>query len=322
MIHSAAANKRYVRLANRLLLPGLAAIVLAGEGTARAADEAATEAEVLFREGKQLMVEKRYAEACPKLAESHRLDPGGGTILNLALCHEAEGKTATAYRELGEALAWARTDARPDRAEIAHERLDALEGKLARLVVVLGPGARVAGMVIERDGASIGEASLGEPAPVDPGEHVVVATAEGKEPFRTSVRVARGARVTVIVPALAPSRGPSGARIAAHVTAGLSIGALGAGAFFGIRALMKEKEARARCPDLLCPSAASLDVAKDARTSARIADVALGVGTLSLLTSATLYWVSRSKSPEDPRASIAIAPSAGSGATLLLGGTF
>ncbi|MDC0741899.1 hypothetical protein [Polyangium mundeleinium] len=322
MIRWIAANKRYVRLANRLLLPALAALVFAGEGTARADGDAAAEAEVLFREGKQLMGEKRYAEACPKLAESHRLDPGGGTILNLALCHEAEGKTATAYRELGEALAWARTDARPDRAEIAHERLDALERKLARLVVVLGPGARVAGMVIERDGASISEASLGEPAPVDPGEHVVVATAEGRAPFRTTVRVAPGARVTVVVPALAPSRGPSGARIAAHVTAGISLGALGVGTFFGIRALVKENEARARCQGTVCPNVASLDVAEDGRTAARIADVALGVGAVGLLTSATLYWVSRSKSPEDPRASIVIVPSAGAGATLLLGGTF
>ncbi|WP_170229114.1 hypothetical protein [Polyangium fumosum] len=299
---------------------------MAGEGTARADGDAAAEAEVLFREGKQLMGEKRYAEACPKLAESHRLDPGGGTILNVALCHEAEGKTATAYRELGEALAWARTDARPDRAEIAHERLDALERKLARLVVVLGPGARAAGMVIERDGASIPEASLGEPAPVDPGEHVVVATAEGKAPFRATVRVAPGARVTVVVPALAPSRGasggPSGARIAAHVTAGISLGALGVGTFFGIRALVKENEARARCEGAVCPDVASLDVADDGRTAARIADVALGVGAVGLLTSATLYWVSRSKSPADPRASLAIVPSAGAGAALLLGGTF
>ncbi|WP_272458478.1 tetratricopeptide repeat protein [Polyangium jinanense] len=297
-------------------------LVITAGGTARADDSAAEEAEALFREGKQLMAEKRYAEACSKFAESHRLDPGGGTILNLARCHEAEGKTATAYRELGEALAWARTDARPDRAEIAHERLEALEDKLARLVVVLGPGARAAGMVIERDGAPIAEASLGDPAPVDPGEHVVVATADGKEPFRTTVRVAPGARITVVVPALAPSRGPSGARIAAHVTAGLSAVALGAGAFFGIRALVKENEARAQCQGSVCPDAASFGVAEEGRTAARIANVTLGAGAICLVTSATLYWVSRSKSPSEPRASIAIAPSAGSGATLLLGGTF
>jgi hypothetical protein len=322
LIRWAAANRGYVCLANRLLLPCFAALVLGGEGIARADDSAAKEAEVLFREGRQLMAAKRYAEACPKLAESHRLDPGGGAILNLAFCHERQGKTATAYREFGEALAWARTDARPDRAELAHARLDALEGKLARLVVVIGPGAHVAGMVIERDGRSIEEGSLGEPAAVDPGEHVVTATADGKEPFQTTVRVAAGARVTVVVPALAPSRGPSGARVAAHVTAGLSLVALGAGAFFGIRAVVKENEARALCQGAFCPDAASLDVAEDGRRAAKVADVSLGVGAACLLSSATLYWVSRSKGPADPRTSIAIAPSAGSGATLLLGGTF
>lgn len=322
MIRWAAANRGYVRPANRLLLSCIVAFALVGEGAARAEEDSAAEAEALFLEGRRLMAEKRYGEACPKLAESHRLDPGGGTILNLAFCHEAEGKTATAYRAYGEALAWARTDARPDRAEIAHARLDALEGKLARLVVVLGPGARAAGMVVERDGTSITEGAFGEPDPVDPGEHVVTATADGKEPFQTTVRVAPGARVTVVVPPLAPSRGPSGTRIAAHVTAGLSLAALGTGAFFGIRALMKEDEARARCQGALCPDAASLGVAEDGRTAAKIADVMLGVGAVSLVTSATLYWVSRTKSPEAPSASIAIAPSAGSGATLLLGGTF
>ncbi|MRG95215.1 hypothetical protein [Polyangium spumosum] len=300
---------------------GWAALVL-GSGTARAEGSAAEEAEALFREARQLMADKRFAEACPKLAESHRLDPGGGTILNLAFCHEAEGKTATAYREFGEALAWARTDARPDRAEIAHAELDALEGKLARLVIVLGPGARAAGMVVERDGTTIADASLGAPVPVDPGEHVVTATADGKEPFLTTVRVSPGKRVTVVVPPLAPSRGPSGTRIAAHVTAGLSVVALGTGAIFGIRALVKEDEASARCEGTVCPDATSLDVAEDGRRAAKIADVSLGLGAACLLSSATLYWISRAKSPADAGTSIAVAPAAGSGATLLLGGTF
>ncbi len=323
MTRLVAANKKSVFLGTLLpFLRALVPLVLVGEGTAFASDSATEEAEVLFRDGRKLMAKKRYFEACPKLAESQRLDPGGGTILNLAFCHEAEGKTATAYRELGEALAWARADARPDRAEIAHARLDALEGKLARLVVVFAPGARAEGIVVQRDGTSLTEASIGEAAAVDPGEHMVLVTAEGKEPFQTTVRVTPGARVTVVVPALAASPGPSGVRIAAHVTAGLSVAALGAGTFFGIRAVVKERQARERCQGGLCPDAAALVTSEEARRAATTADVALGVGALCLATSATLYWVSRSKSPSEPRASVAIVPSAGAGATLFVGGTF
>ena len=36
-------------------------------------------ATTLFRQGRSLMAEGRLAEACPKLEESHRLVPSGGT---------------------------------------------------------------------------------------------------------------------------------------------------------------------------------------------------------------------------------------------------
>ena len=48
-------------------------------------------AESLFREGKRLSSEKKFSEACPKFEESYRLDPGLGTLLNLATCHLSFG---------------------------------------------------------------------------------------------------------------------------------------------------------------------------------------------------------------------------------------
>ena len=61
----------------------------------QAEDKAA--AQVLFDEGRTLMDAERYGEACPKFAESLRLDAALGTQLNLARCYQLVGKTASAW---------------------------------------------------------------------------------------------------------------------------------------------------------------------------------------------------------------------------------
>src|SRR5690348_7820292 len=99
----------------RTLFPTLLGISIASYASSAWSDEE-TAAARLFEEGRALMVEGRFAEACPKLAESQQLEPRGGTQLNLAVCHERQGKIATAWIEFHEALITARTDGgHPDR---------------------------------------------------------------------------------------------------------------------------------------------------------------------------------------------------------------
>src|SRR5262245_5300846 len=71
------------------------ALVLSWTSWSRAQDPAAAEAR--FREARALLQENRVSEACAKFAESNRLDPSSGTLLNLANCHKTEGKLATAW---------------------------------------------------------------------------------------------------------------------------------------------------------------------------------------------------------------------------------
>ena len=70
--------------------------ILLAVGVAHA-DSKKEKADQLFKQGKQLMGEKRYADACNAFEESYRLDPGIGAQLNIAKCYEEWGKIGRAY---------------------------------------------------------------------------------------------------------------------------------------------------------------------------------------------------------------------------------
>ena len=72
------------------------------------------------------MTLQKYAEACAKFTKSQQLDPSAGTFINLALCHESEGKVATAWAEFNEALSQAVKDGRADREQAARDHIGAL----------------------------------------------------------------------------------------------------------------------------------------------------------------------------------------------------
>jgi hypothetical protein len=161
-------------------------------------------AEALYRQARDLMAAGKYDQACPKFAESQRLDPATGTLLNLAACHEKQGRLATAWLEYSDAQMAARRDAREDRVDYARTRAQELEPKLSRLTLTLASGADDAALSIELDGASVGRAVLGAPTPVDPGLHTVRVSAPGKKPWSASVQIgAMADQQSLVIPALA-----------------------------------------------------------------------------------------------------------------------
>lgn len=167
------------------------------------------QAQALFEQGRQLLEAQRYAQACPAFAESQRLDPGGGTLLNLALCHEKQGRLATAYTEYQEALSGARADKRQDREKFATLRIKALEGKISRVRFELAPAADRAAITIELDGATVPELAWSTPTPIDPGTHRVVVSAPGRQSWQTVLEAPTGAGDLVVsVPELEPDSVP------------------------------------------------------------------------------------------------------------------
>ena len=318
--------------ARRTQLLAAALLTLAGS-PARAQTPDPARAERLFQEGRSALEAGRYAEACPKLAESQQLDAGTGTLLALALCHDGEGKTASAWRELHEVVEESQRAGRADRVQLARARIAALEPRLSKLAVAVGTPAP--GLDVQRDGEPLPPAQWGRVAPVDPGEHVVRAEAPGRKPWRTTVTVGRGGdTIVVTVPALedagaqvsaAPGateppplgapRGPD--RTVGWLVGGAGVVALGVGTVFGFAALSEHGSASSQCPSSTCTDAAGVSLENRARTNAWIADAGIGLGLVGVVVGAWL--VLRPQAAGAPAATAGFAPTVGRDAA---GGSF
>ena len=99
-------------------------------------------AEALFDDALKLMRAGKHADACPKLEESQRLDPGIGTLLYLGECYENVGRTASAWASFREAASRAGAEGQSERLKSATERASRLEPKLAYLTIQAAPEAR------------------------------------------------------------------------------------------------------------------------------------------------------------------------------------
>jgi hypothetical protein len=184
---------------------GLRVLLLAFVYPSAAASQPASQsaiAEALFLEGKTLFDEGEIAPACRKLEESVRLERLGGSVLNLAFCHEAEGRIATAWSGFRDALSLARADKRKDREVIADEHLRLLEPQLPKVVVKLAPlGDRPSppGLTLFINGEPLGAVAFETELPLDPGVAEVRVEAEGFEPFTAREELVAGKVTSVIV---------------------------------------------------------------------------------------------------------------------------
>ncbi len=337
----------------------IAACVILTVAPARAQDASnAARAEALFQEARQLMSQDKYTEACPKLAASQKLDPGPGTLMNLAGCYEKNGQTASAWATWIEAQSASERAGHADWAATCRDRAAAILPKVSRLSVVVPPSSEVPGLVVERDGVRVERAEWGSAVPVDPGTHPVTASAPGRQPWSAMVQIApNGAAQTVSVPVLevsptaapiaapmatptaAPPAGPSSrpqgheyaapapasswttGRVAGAAMAGVGVVGLAVGGFYGLKAKSTHDDALNHCVGTEC-YAEGLELDSDARDQAMISTVAVASGLGLIAAGAVLYLVS---SPSQPSRETTVAMgirSSAQGLSLSVGGAW
>ena len=327
-----------------------AAAIAATTAPTRAAsgnDHDTAAAEALFQAGRQAVAHADYASACPKFAESARLDPAAGTLLNLADCEEHLDHLAAAWSAWHEAVALLSRD--DDRLAPARQRAQAIDQRLPWLVVRLSTGAPT-GATLRRDDVDLGTASFDVPMPVDPGRHTVQVQAAGFAPSTVEVTLAEGERRTVEIAPGLPLRSPvppsatvstaapeatppavGGAirnmdntarrralRTAGWISGGLGIAGLGLGVTTGVMAIANKRTVDAHCHAGECDPS-GFDAARAGHTLATTSNVAFAAG--GVLVAAGLWMVLTNGARGETKATITPV-GAGVGASLAFQRTF
>lgn len=302
----------------------LAPLALLVPSVAGAQTENQAAAEALFDEARKLAKAGDYATACPKFAESQRLDAAVGTLLYLADCYEQVGKTASAWAAFREAASLAKAAGQSEREAVAQRRAASLSPRLSRITMVVPPEADHPGLLVLRNGVSVPREIWGMPMPVDPGKHEYEISAPGKKASRIEIELkptedARDLKLSPLedaaaappapsssssapapaptpVPAAPEPSSPGTQRTAGLIVAGVGLLGTGLGAYLALRARTQSEDADALCrpEDRTRCKAEGARLGNDARSSANLATAAFSLGASALLGGALLYLLAPS----------------------------
>lgn len=189
---------RALRSSAALALCLLSAPAAAQAPSAQAAS-AREQADAAFEEARLLLDEGRKKAACEKFELSMSLDPSPGTLLNLGNCYEADDvvrSLATFERALRDAQASPDPVRRERWTEAATSRIADVSKKVPRLTLRAAEET-----LVLLDGQRV---ELGAPLRLNPGSHLIEASAPGKRSFSQELRVELGQQLEVEVPALEP----------------------------------------------------------------------------------------------------------------------
>jgi hypothetical protein len=295
----------------------------------------ADRADQLFKTGKKLLAEKRYAEACTAFEDSDRLDPGIGAKLNVAKCYEEWGKLATAWRWYSDAERMA-SETHDERQAKIHALIEQLDPSVPRLTLKAAPDANTAGLVLKLDGIAVDVHTLGTERRVDPGPHKIEYIVSGRSATRTVPLERNGSsEITLELPRQPrseagepPEQGVDPVRTRRLIGLGVS----GAGglaiAIAGVVTLRAhsdyEHALSAHCRDepSMC-DAVGLSASRSARHRANIATGFTVAGVAAVAGGLAVYFLAPRADAHAQEHALYLAPSVGNdGGGVVLGGGF
>jgi hypothetical protein len=175
-----------------LTMTSLVGLQIVSVGSALAQASGA-EAETLFRQGKALMAQGKFAEACAAFDASQKLEASVPTLLNQANCREKNAQLATAwglFLKVEQQTRTASDEINRQMREVATERASKIEPRLSTLTITIPAAHQIPGLEILRDGQPIEAAAWNRALPIDGGRYQVTARAPGNAAWSGSVTIA------------------------------------------------------------------------------------------------------------------------------------
>jgi hypothetical protein len=291
----------------------LCCLLLARAGVA---DEA--EAEGLFKEGLEAMRAGNYDAACPKIRESHRLDPLPGVLFTLAECEAAAGRSATAiqlYQEFVNSLTSLPSDRRDqfdERRRMALDKVTALSALAPEITVDVANGAP-GDLVVKRNDMVIEASAYGVGKKVDQGDYVVSAELKGKQVWERRFKLQERDRARIEVPWPIPKSGseepeppvkitPAPApeepekkplsKTWMYVSGGVGAAGLATGIVAGLIAMGKKGDIEDNCPNRQC-NAVGRDAVDSGQSAATISSIGFAVGIAGAGATVALFFLTK-----------------------------
>jgi hypothetical protein len=291
-------------------------------------------------EGIKAYKEGRHTEAVDLLSRAEGVVHAPTHLLYLARAQQALGRLVEAreaYRKVvNETLPPSAPSVFVEAQEQAVAELESLEPRLPKLKVVVS-GAESGNVTVVIDGKPLSRAAIGVSIPVNPGQHAVVASAEGFAEERRTVELAERASETLelrLQPATsaaasgpqeaatsasvathAPTQAatePSSRAIWAYALGGGGLALAATGGVFGFLAVQQGKDAEDDpnlCPNKVCTPEGD-DEVESAETKALVANIGIGAGLALVGVGAYLLFTggSSEENPQSARRTVLVTP--------------
>lgn len=152
------------------------------------------EADRHFKNGVALSNEGKYKEALAEFERAYELAPHPLVLYNIAGCHRELSNYAEAIKFYERFLDEGKGKIPANRLNAAQVELDGIVARIARVtVVVQGPPYAT----LSLDGQTIGTMPIPMPLVLSPGEHKLVARAEGHKDAERTLRTASGDEIEI-----------------------------------------------------------------------------------------------------------------------------